>query len=141
MLGYAGGFVGPLAVGWTLDAMGGMSQPGVGAAFGVIAVLMLAALGAFIVIRPREVAGDRGARQPPGKPEKPTRLTVNAEPSAEALCPFPGFRADRRALQGPRRWASMSMARLASLAPKWVRRGANRAAIRLIPTSERAASA
>ena len=61
MLGYAGGFVGPLAVGWTLDAMGGMSQPGWGAAFGVIAVLMLAALGAFIVIRPREVAGDRGA--------------------------------------------------------------------------------
>ena len=61
MLGYAGGFVGPLAVGWTLDAMGGMSQPGWGAAFGLIAVLMLAALGAFIVIRPREVAGDRGA--------------------------------------------------------------------------------
>lgn len=61
MLGYAGGFVGPLAVGWTLDAMGGMSQPGWGSAFGLIAVLMMAALGAFIAIRPRELAGDRGA--------------------------------------------------------------------------------
>ena len=65
MLGYAGGFIGPLAVGWTLDAMGGMSQPGWGAAFGLIAVLMLAALGAFIAIRPRELTGDRGADSSP----------------------------------------------------------------------------
>lgn len=62
MLGYAGGFVGPLAVGWTLDWMGGMSRPGWSAAFGVIAVLMLAALAAFVVIRPRELAGDRAPR-------------------------------------------------------------------------------
>src|SRR5204862_8288982 len=26
MLGYGGGFIGPLAIGWTLDAAGGMSQ-------------------------------------------------------------------------------------------------------------------
>jgi predicted MFS family arabinose efflux permease len=60
MLGYAGGFVGPLAVGWTLDLMGGMSRPGWGAAFAVIAVLMSLALAAFIAIRPRELEGDRG---------------------------------------------------------------------------------
>lgn len=60
MLGYAGGFVGPLAVGWTLDLMGGMSGPGWGAAFAVIAVLMAMALVAFIAIRPRELEGDRG---------------------------------------------------------------------------------
>ena len=30
MLGYAGGFVGPLLVGWVLDLSGGMSQLGLG---------------------------------------------------------------------------------------------------------------
>lgn len=41
MLGYAGGFVGPLALGWTLDAMGGMSQHAWGVAFGVMALAVL----------------------------------------------------------------------------------------------------
>ncbi len=60
MLGYAGGFVGPLAIGWTLDAAGGMSQVAWGLAFLVIAVLMALALVTFLIIRPRELEGDRG---------------------------------------------------------------------------------
>ena len=61
MLGYAGGFVGPLAVGWTLDLSGGMSPLGWGLSFLVIAVLMAAALVAFLIIRPRDLEGDRAA--------------------------------------------------------------------------------
>ena len=61
MLGYAGGFVGPLMMGWTLDLSGGMSQTGWGISFASIAVLMLLALIAFWWIRPRELAGDRGS--------------------------------------------------------------------------------
>ena len=60
MLGYAGGFVGPLMIGFTLDLAGGMSRVAWGAAFLVVAVLMLLALVAFRLIRPRELAGDRG---------------------------------------------------------------------------------
>ena len=60
MLGYAGGFVGPLAIGWTLDAAGGMSPLAWGLAFGVVALLMVLALAAFVAIRPRELEGDRG---------------------------------------------------------------------------------
>jgi predicted MFS family arabinose efflux permease len=59
MLGYAGGFVGPLAVGWTLDLSGGMSPLGWGLGFLVIAALMAMALAAFLVIRPRDLEGDR----------------------------------------------------------------------------------
>jgi MFS family permease len=59
MLGYAGGFVGPLAVGWTLDLAGGMSPLGWGLGFLVIAVLMAVALVAFLIIRPRDLEGDR----------------------------------------------------------------------------------
>jgi MFS family permease len=62
MLGYAGGFVGPLAVGWTLDLAGGMSPLAWGLAFLVVAVLMAAALAIFVAIRPRELEGDRGWR-------------------------------------------------------------------------------
>jgi MFS family permease len=60
MLGYAGGFVGPLAIGWTLDLAGGMSPTAWGLAFMVVAALMLLALATFLVIRPRELEGDRG---------------------------------------------------------------------------------
>ena len=59
-LGYAGGFVGPLVVGWTLDLAGGMSPVAWGLAFAVVAVFMLAALAIFLAIRPRELEGDRG---------------------------------------------------------------------------------
>lgn len=60
MLGYAGGFVGPLAIGWTLDLSGGMSPLGWGLAWAVVALLMALALVAFVRIRPRELEGDRG---------------------------------------------------------------------------------
>ena len=59
MLGYGGGFIGPLAIGWTLDAAGGMSAMAWSLAFGVVAVLMAAATVVFIAIRPRELEGDR----------------------------------------------------------------------------------
>ena len=58
-LGYAGGFVGPLMIGYTLDLAGGMSRVGWGAAFLLVAMLMLLALAAFWLLRPRELAGDR----------------------------------------------------------------------------------
>lgn len=59
-LGYAGGFVGPLAVGWVLDSFGGMSHSSWAAAFLMIAALMLLALATFWLMRPRELKGDRG---------------------------------------------------------------------------------
>jgi predicted MFS family arabinose efflux permease len=59
-LGYAGGFAGPLLVGVILDSFGGMSRAAWGAAFLAVAVLMLLALAAFWLIRPRELPGDRG---------------------------------------------------------------------------------
>jgi MFS family permease len=59
MLGYAGGFVGPLLVGWVLDLSGGMSQLGWGMSFLSVAMLMALALFAFWMIRPRELEGDK----------------------------------------------------------------------------------
>jgi MFS family permease len=59
--GYAGGFVGPLMIGVILDLAGGMSRAAWGAAFLAVAVLMLVALVAFWLLRPRELAGDRGS--------------------------------------------------------------------------------
>ncbi|MGE0848422.1 MAG: MFS transporter [Hyphomicrobiaceae bacterium] len=60
MLGYAGGFVGPLLIGWTLDLSGGMSQFGWGMSFLSVAILMVLALITFWAIRPRELEGDSG---------------------------------------------------------------------------------
>jgi predicted MFS family arabinose efflux permease len=60
MLGYIGGFVGPLAVGWALDLQGGMSAMAWAVAFSMIAALMLMALVVFLIMRPRALAGDRG---------------------------------------------------------------------------------
>ena len=59
MLGYAGGFVGPLLVGWILDLSGGMSRLGWGFSFLSVAMLMALALITFWVIRPRELEGDK----------------------------------------------------------------------------------
>ena len=58
-LGYAGGFVGPLIIGYTLDALGGMSRVAWGAAFMIVAVLMLVSLVVFRLLGPRALAGDR----------------------------------------------------------------------------------
>jgi MFS family permease len=62
MLGYAGGFIGPLIVGLVLDRAGGMSQTSWGLAFLLIAVLNLIALALFWIIKPRELEGDRTKR-------------------------------------------------------------------------------
>lgn len=59
-MGYAGGFIGPLMIGYTLDFFGGPSRAGWGASFLLVALLMLIALAAFRIMRPREIAGDRG---------------------------------------------------------------------------------
>jgi predicted MFS family arabinose efflux permease len=59
MLGYAGGFVGPLAIGWTLDLAGGMSPIAWGLSFGVIAGAMMLGLIGFTLLRPRDLEGDR----------------------------------------------------------------------------------
>jgi len=64
MLGYAGGFIGPLIVGWVLDGAGGMSPHGWTAAFLTIAGLMVLALATFAIIRPRELVGDRTSARP-----------------------------------------------------------------------------
>jgi predicted MFS family arabinose efflux permease len=63
MLGYIGGFVGPLAVGWVLDLQGGMSATAWAAAFSMIAVFSLMALVVFLIMRPRALVGDHGAER------------------------------------------------------------------------------
>ncbi|HET9664879.1 MAG TPA: MFS transporter, partial [Burkholderiales bacterium] len=62
MLGYAGGFVGPLMIGVILDLHGGMSQAAWRSAFLAVGGLMLLALVIFVIMRPRELTGD-GVRQ------------------------------------------------------------------------------
>lgn len=59
MLGYAGGFVGPLAMGVILDLAGGMSTLGWGLAFLHVTAAMLIGRVAFAVLRPKPLAGDR----------------------------------------------------------------------------------
>ncbi|MEQ8398417.1 MFS transporter [Thalassobaculum sp.] len=59
MLGYAGGFVGPLAMGVILDLAGGMSTAGWGLGFLHVAAAMLLGRVAFAVLRPKTLAGDR----------------------------------------------------------------------------------
>lgn len=59
-LGYAGGFIGPLLIGWILDLGGGMSTMSWGLAFASVALLMFCAFVLFVWINPKELAGDRG---------------------------------------------------------------------------------
>jgi predicted MFS family arabinose efflux permease len=61
MLGYAGGFVGPLMMGFILDSAGGMSPLGWGLAFLHVGVVVLIGQIAFIWLGPRELAGDRAS--------------------------------------------------------------------------------
>ena len=63
MLGYAGGFLGPLIVGLALDFSGGMSDAGWSTAFAVLSAFMLCALIVFWWINPNELAGDRQGNQ------------------------------------------------------------------------------
>lgn len=60
-LGYAGGFVGPLALGATLDLAGGAGVVGWGLAFGHVTVALLAGVLAFVALRPADLPGDRPA--------------------------------------------------------------------------------
>ena len=58
MLGYIGGFIGPLAVGWILDAGGGMSPATWAVAFVGIALLSTISLAVLLLMRPRELVGN-----------------------------------------------------------------------------------
>jgi hypothetical protein len=58
-LGYAGGFVGPLALGATLDLVGGDSVLGWGMAFGHVTIALLLGTFAFVWLRPADLSGDR----------------------------------------------------------------------------------
>jgi len=60
-LGYAGGFLGPLVLGVTLDLAGGTGVLGWGLAFGHVTVALLAGALAFLWLRPADLAGDRPA--------------------------------------------------------------------------------
>jgi MFS family permease len=60
-LGYAGGFLGPLALGVTLDLLGGATVLGWGVAFGHVTIVLLAGALAFVWLRPADLAGDRQA--------------------------------------------------------------------------------
>ena len=62
MAGYAGGFVGPIIIGWILDRSGGMSPVAWGLAFLHIAVIGLLGRFAFVALAPRDLVGDRSAR-------------------------------------------------------------------------------
>jgi MFS family permease len=71
MAGYAGGFVGPLMLGWILDASGGMSTVGWGLAFLHVAVVALLGQIGFRLLRPRDLAGDRPLRASATRPVGP----------------------------------------------------------------------
>jgi len=58
-LGYAGGFLGPLVIGWTLDVSGGMSPSSWMLAFALVAACVAVSLIVFWIMRPSELAGDR----------------------------------------------------------------------------------
>jgi predicted MFS family arabinose efflux permease len=61
MAGYAGGFVGPIVIGWILDLSGGMSVRGWGLAFAHVALITLAGQVAFRLLAPRDLVGDRAS--------------------------------------------------------------------------------
>jgi MFS family permease len=63
-LGYAGGFLGPLALGATLDLLGGASVLGWGVAFGHVTLALLLGALAFVWLRPADLAGDRTIATP-----------------------------------------------------------------------------
>jgi MFS family permease len=70
-LGYAGGFLGPLAFGAALDLFGSGRVLGWGIAFGHVTVALLLGALAFVWLRPADLAGDRpvaAARLRPAPP-------------------------------------------------------------------------
>ena len=67
MMGYGGGFVGPLAMGVILDALGGESVTNWGLGFAHLAVIMLAGPAAFAILRPKDLPGDHPSRRHSGR--------------------------------------------------------------------------
>ena len=59
MLGYGGGFIGPLMMGLILHVLGGESVLNWGIAFGHIAIVLLVGPLAIRALKPRELPGDR----------------------------------------------------------------------------------
>ena len=71
-LGYAGGFVGPIVLGATLDFFGGESVAAWGFAFGHVTIAVLLGTAAFVWLRPGSLAGDRtGDVAPVARPVLP----------------------------------------------------------------------
>jgi MFS family permease len=60
-LGYFGGFMGPLIFGIVLDLVGGEGAVAWGFAFMHVGLVMLIGVLALLILRPRDLAGDRGA--------------------------------------------------------------------------------
>ena len=56
---YAGGFVGPIVIGWTLDLSGGTSAVGWRLAFLHVAAIALLGEVALMLLGPRDLGGDR----------------------------------------------------------------------------------
>jgi hypothetical protein len=65
MTGYAGGAVGPIVIGWILDASGGMSATAWGWAFLHVAGIGMLGQVAFVRLGPRDLTGDRRRGQAP----------------------------------------------------------------------------
>jgi MFS family permease len=59
LLGYGGGFIGPLVMGLVLDGLGGETQMNWGIGFGHLAIVMLVGPVALILLSPRTLPGDR----------------------------------------------------------------------------------
>ena len=62
MLGYGGGFVGPLVLGILLDMLGGETVRNWGLAFGHVAAVMLIGPIALRILKPKELQGDRPSK-------------------------------------------------------------------------------
>ena len=61
MLGYGGGFIGPLVLGVALDALGGETVLNWGIAFGHVAVVVMIGTLALAILKPEGLAGDKDA--------------------------------------------------------------------------------
>jgi MFS family permease len=62
MLGYGGGFIGPLVMGLILDSLGGESVLNWGIGFAHLAVIMIIGPAALKLLKPRDLSGDRPSR-------------------------------------------------------------------------------
>lgn len=59
MMGYGGGFVGPVALGVLIDALGGESVVNRGLSFARVVVILIVGPLAFMMLRPKDLEGDR----------------------------------------------------------------------------------